>query len=105
MRKLIFNLVVIFSISLSASAQKGNNQVGIGADVYLGLKSFGDAYKAGFGGHVKGLYGIGTAGHVTLTTGYASFKGKKSDTYDYSNQTFSVVPYCLGIVTALMASM
>jgi hypothetical protein len=96
MKRITLSFVFCTTISMIAFSQKGNNAVNIGPDVYLGLKSFGDAYKAGLGGHVKGMYGVGTAGHATLTVGYASFKGKKTDTYDYSKQKFSLIPILLG---------
>jgi hypothetical protein len=85
-------------ISIAAFAQKGNNQVGIGAELDVPLGSFGDAYKTGFGGTIKGLYGIGEAGQLTFTTGYSSFKGKSETAfgYSYEGQTFTMVPLLAG---------
>jgi hypothetical protein len=94
MRKVFLVIGFVFAISMVTYAQKGNNQVGIGPDVYFGLKSFGDAYGVGVGGHVKGLYGVGSAGQATLTIGYASFSGKSSTLYkDYK---FAFIPVLLG---------
>lgn len=68
---------VLFSVT--GFAQKGNNQVGAGADLSFPTGDFGDAFKTGIGIYVKGMYGIGTAGQVTFTTGYSGFKAKGSD--------------------------
>lgn len=96
MKKIIFSAVLVCTLAMAANAQQHENGINFGPDLYLGLKSFGDAYKAGIGGHVKGLYGVGSAGQATLTIGYASFKGKKTDFFDYSKQQFKVIPILLG---------
>lgn len=94
MRRIFLFAVCTLTISMVTYAQKGNNQVGIGPDVYFPLKSLGDAYGVGIGGHVKGLYGVGTAGHAVLRIGYVSFNGK-SDTY-YKDYKFVSIPFLAG---------
>lgn len=42
----------------------------------LPISDFGDGYSFGYGGYLKGLLGIGTAGQVTLTTGYTIYPAK-----------------------------
>ena len=93
MKKFLFFAACTLAFATSGLAQKGNNQVGIAVDLGLPIGSFGDAYKLGIGGQLRGLYGVGKAGQATLTTGYTSFKGKGSL---YGNQKFSILPILLG---------
>lgn len=81
MKKFFLALGVSF-VSLAGFAQTGNNQIGVGAELALPTGDMGDVYKAGIGVTVKGLYGIGEAGQITLTTGLISF-GAKSDMADW----------------------
>ena len=76
MRKILFASIFVVASFIGANAQQGHNQIGIGVDLGLPMGDFGDAYKLGIGGQVKGLLGVGTAGQVTLTSGYMSFKAK-----------------------------
>src|SRR5215216_3257162 len=77
MKKIILVFACIVSLS-SVKAQQGTNQIGVAADLGLPMGDFGDAFKTGFGGQVRGLFGVGTAGQITFTTGYSSFKAKGS---------------------------
>jgi hypothetical protein len=92
MRKVTFCFAFVFAASLISFAQKGNNAINVGPDIYLGLKTWGDEFKPGIGGHVKGLYGISTAGQVGLSVGFASFKGKDASFFDYTDYKFSMLP-------------
>ena len=92
MKRIFFSMTFVLTVSVSL-AQTGNNAVGIGADVYLPIRYFGEAYGVGVGGHVKGLYGVGTSGQATLTIGYATFKGKSGL---YEDQKYSFMPFLLG---------
>jgi hypothetical protein len=89
-------LVVLGAVLIAGSgfAQKGNNQVGAGADVSFPAGDFGEAFKAGVGLYVKGMYGIGEAGQITFTTGYSSFKAKGS-TSDFK-MTTGIIPLLAG---------
>ncbi len=93
MRKTFLSLAVLFFISYGVHAQKGNNQISIGPEVDLPVGTFGDAYKLGFGGTIKGLYGIGSAGQITFTTGYIGFKDKSGL---YEDQKFNIIPLVAG---------
>lgn len=97
MKRLSF-LAIVLLLMQASHAQKGNNGVSIGPELDLPIGSFSTAYSVGFGGTVKGLYGIGSAGQVTLTTGYLHFKGKSgtSNGYSFADQTFTIIPYLLG---------
>ena len=91
--KRIYLFLGIFTIlTLAGHAQTGHNQVSIGPEADIPVGTFGNAYKTGFGGTIKGLYGVGKTGQVTLTTGYSSFSGKDI----YSGQTFGILPILLG---------
>jgi hypothetical protein len=94
MKKIYFVSLCLFAFSFVSVAQKGNNEIGIGAELNVPLGQLGDAYSAGFGGSVKGLYGVGTAGQLTLTVGYSGFKGKSGTLY--KDQKFSLLPVLLG---------
>ena len=75
MKKLLL-AVMLFIISFAGYSQKGNNQIGVGADIGIPTGDLGTLANVGFGGYLKGLYGVGNAGQVTFTTGYSSFKVK-----------------------------
>lgn len=82
MRKVLFATVLVVASFIGAQAQSGNNQVGIAFDAGIPTGNFGDAFKTGFGGYAKGLLGVGTAGQVTLTVGYTSYKEKNTTGFD-----------------------
>lgn len=93
MKKILLVAIVAFSFNF-AIAQSGNNQLGIGVDVNIPLGDFGDVMKTGFGGTAKFLYGIGTSGQLTLTSGYTVFKPKEElNGYDIST---SIIPILAG---------
>src|SRR5215475_6012472 len=93
MKKLLLLFPVIL-IATFASAQKGTNQIGVAFEVGVPLGDFGDAAKTGFGGLLKGLYGVGTAGQITFTTGYTNF-GIKDLTSDESGSWW-IMPFLAG---------
>jgi len=98
MKRICFFSICLFLLVQAGNAQKGNNQISIGPELDLPIGNFSTAYSVGFGGTVKGLYGIGTAGQITLTTGYLHFKGKSgtNNGYSFADQTFTIIPYMLG---------
>lgn len=99
MRKVILFFGLLLFIGSAGYAQKGKNQINIGPELDIPMGTFGDAFKLGFGGTVKGLFGIGKSGQITLTTGYLSFKGKSGTTeggYSYADQKFSILPILAG---------
>jgi hypothetical protein len=93
MRKVFLVLASVFALS-AANAQTGNNQIGIGLDLGLPTGDYSDAFKLGIGGYAKYLHGVGSAGQVTFTTGYQSFKAKEST--DEESGTLSVIPLLAG---------
>jgi hypothetical protein len=76
MRKIFLVVASVFALGV-ANAQTGKNQISIGVDLGLPMGDYSDAFKLGFGGTAKYLHGVGNAGQVSLTTGYATFKAKE----------------------------
>ena len=76
-------------------AQKGNNQISVGAEVnFLASNGYNSIYNPGFGGGIKGLYGIGGASQLTLGGTFSSFSGKSSS--QYGDQTLNLLPILAG---------
>jgi len=93
MRKIILGAAFVLASFIGVNAQKGNNQVGVAFDLGIPTGDFGDGFKTGFGGQIRGLLGVGTAGQVSLTTGYSSFKEKEETGMD---EKFSILPVLVG---------
>lgn len=94
MRKIYMVLLATILISAGSNAQQGKTSIGVGADLSLPTGDFGDYARTGTGGYVKGIFGVGTAGQVTITTGYSSFKGAGNDP-DFKS-TESAIPLLIG---------
>ena len=94
MKKVLLVLVSAVGLTAASYAQKGTTQIGVAAEVGMPMSDFGDAAKTGFGASVKGLFGIGTAGQVTFTTGYTTYAGK--DVPDGMSLHFNVIPLLAG---------
>jgi hypothetical protein len=65
--KRVFLAFAIVAASFAANAQTGKNQLSVGPEIALGL---GEGEGTALGGTVKYMHGVGTAGQVTLTSGY-----------------------------------
>ena len=92
--KIIFFVASFFSFSIFSNAQTGNNLVGVSLDLGLPLGSFADFAGVGVGGTVRGLYGVGESGHITLTTGYSYFRWKDLVAGEDANS--HIVPLLVG---------
>lgn len=92
-RTFILSVVLLFA-GLSAFAQQGNNQVGVGLDVGLPIGDFGEGFNFGIGGTAKGMYGVGSAGQVELTLGYIGFSAEESSSE--ASVSTSVIPILAG---------
>lgn len=90
--------VILFCISFAGYSQKGNNQIGVGADIGIPLDDFATLANVGFGPYLKGFYGVGKAGQLTFTTSYSIFKIKEewqeAATVDKLN--LRIIPFLLG---------
>ena len=93
MKKLLL-LTAIVLFTLLTRAQSGHNQIGVAFEAGLPMGDFGDAAKTGFGGLVKGLYGVGQAGQVTFTTGYSSFQWKNLGSEESGHSW--IMPFLMG---------
>ncbi len=71
--KKLFLLLFLGAISTSLFAQKGLNQLSIGAEVGLPTGTVSNALNVGLGGTAKGLYGVGEAGQVGMTLGFIRY--------------------------------
>jgi len=95
MKKFLFILLACTMSAAASYAQKGNNQVSIGAETNLFLSNgYSNIYNPGIGGNLKGLYGIGDASQLTLTVAYNAFSGKSSS--QYGDQKLSLLPILAG---------
>lgn len=92
--KKVFVAISIALVSVTTYAQKGTTQIGVGADVGIPVGDFADEVKTGFGGYAKGLFGIGEAGQITITSGYSSFKAKGSS--DEGSGSLTIIPLLAG---------
>ena len=98
MKRVYLAILGTVLISAAGYAQKGNNAIGVAVDAAVPVGTLSDATSFGIGGTVKGLYGIGTAGQLTLTTGYSSFSAKKEvkEALGASKVTQGVIPILAG---------
>ena len=95
MKKTLFSLAIGIIVSLAAHAQSGNNQIGVGAEAGIPTgKGASETTKIGIGGSVKALFGVGSSGQITLTSGYMSFGGKNLP--DGYKATLTVIPVLAG---------
>jgi hypothetical protein len=95
MKKILLSLLVVVFVSTCCFAQKGNNQISVGAEVnFLASNGYSSIYNPGIGGNLKGMYGIGDASQLTITGAYSSFSGKSSSAF--GDQTLSLLPILAG---------
>jgi len=74
-KRILLLTVSIFTFSL-ANAQKGTNGIQVGARVAFPTEKLNKIANTGFGGSLKGMYGIGSKSsphQVTLEAGYNRF--------------------------------
>jgi len=87
--KIFFYLVLLLCVC-NAEAQKGNNQVTIIAEGTVPVYQ----NDQGFGGFIKGLYGIGRSAQLTFTAGVSKFNAK--NTVGFQKITTRLVPFLAG---------
>ncbi|WP_157971955.1 outer membrane beta-barrel protein [Pleomorphovibrio marinus] len=95
-----FSLIILLALFVAgaANAQYGEDYINIGVDAGLALNDYYQTqFPAGFGANVKGLYGVGLNGQVSLSGAYMFFP---LDTQfilpDGDNMYFNVIPAFLG---------
>lgn len=98
MIKKILMLTAISALSFSVTkAQKGTNGIQVGARVVFPTEKLNKIVNTGFGGSVKGMYGIGSKSsphQVTLEAGYNRFGLKDLPTG--ASGSYSAIPLYTG---------
>jgi hypothetical protein len=94
MKTILIALGVFLGTTIYYYGQTGNNQIGVGAEGDFLMGSYSSAYNVGFGGNLKGLFGVGQSGQISLTAGYSSFSSKSGTIF--AGQTLSLVPILAG---------
>ena len=93
-------LVILFflMVSFRGYAQYGEDYLNIGVDAGITLNEFYQVqFPAGFGASIKGLYGVGLKGQVSLTGHYMYFPLEQSFALPQGeNLTLHVIPVFLG---------
>ncbi len=84
MKKMFLMFIAAASIS-AVNAQKGSIRLQPAVEIGIPMGDFGDFAKVGFGGSLKGLFGITPAGSITLQPGatFHSIKGSGGDASAY----------------------
>jgi hypothetical protein len=95
-KKILLLSVSVFAFSL-ANAQKGTNGIQVGARVAFPTEKLNKIANTGFGGSLKGMYGIGgksSPHQVTLEAGYNRFGLK--DLPAGASGSYSAIPLYTG---------
>lgn len=94
MNKHLFILIFLCSSS-TAFAQKGTNVLQASGTVAIPTGKLSEVVKVGYGGALKGMYGLGKADQqITLEAGYNRFSAKNLPAT--VSATYSTVPIYLG---------
>jgi hypothetical protein len=96
MKKSILFTLLFVSFIITSYAQKGNNQVGIAGEIGFPAGHFDNDFNTGFGGSLKGLWGIGKNDQLTFTTGYTYYKAKGQLTTFFPKAYSSIIPFLAG---------
>ncbi|MCX2477021.1 outer membrane beta-barrel protein [Pedobacter sp. MC2016-05] len=95
LRYSILVLMAFLLASYAASAQKGSNLLQISGSVAIPTGELSKVADVGYGGAIKGLYGVGQqAQQITLEAGYNRFSVKNLPSSVKAN--YSTIPLYLG---------
>ena len=94
MKKTIALIACSIVVSCAAFAQKGNNQLGIGAEMAMPFGQFDNDFSTGYGGYLKGLFGVGKTSQVTITAGCSRHKAKGILSWYHASSY--IVPFLAG---------
>ena len=95
MKQKLFTLLFFMAATGCCYAQSGSAQISLGAETNFFLSNgYSGIYNPGFGGNIKGMYGVTDGGQVTLTTGYTYYGGKSGSLY--GDQDLSLIPILAG---------
>jgi hypothetical protein len=90
MRSILYFLAFIL-IANNTKAQKGSNLISMGIET--GIPVWRD--DAGIGGSIKGLYGIGETGQITLSLHYYKLH-TTAGSFDFGTQKTKLLPVLIG---------
>lgn len=90
MCKQILLLAAMILFNFITEAQKGNSQV----ELIAGLSTPDKTYKTGYGGFMKGLYGVGKSAQLTITAGLSLMSSKNSG--EIGATDIRLIPFLLG---------
>lgn len=96
MKKSILILISLLFIITICKAQKGNTQLSIAGEIGFPIGHYDNDFNTGYGGSVKGLFGIGKSGQAIFTTGYSYYKAKGNLTTFFHNAYSSIIPFLAG---------
>lgn len=94
MKKLFLCSLFLLATFSFLYSQNAPNQIGVAAELGIPVGDFSDGFKTGFGGSVKGLFGIVKDGQLSFTTGYSRFAYKDNEE-DYKG-SISIIPFLAG---------
>jgi len=94
MKKVLLVMALFVATTMATFAQEGTFGLSVGVEGALPVGDWSDGFGVGIGGSLKGLYGVGNAGQVTLTTGYDRFGAKEND--EDVDVSLSMIPILAG---------
>lgn len=93
MKKLLLGTSLFMTV-LFTHAQKAPNQLGVAAELGFPTGDFADGFKTGFGGSLKGLFGVSKDGQLSFTTGYTRYAFK--DNEPGYKASIGIIPFLAG---------
>lgn len=94
MKKLFLSTSLLFMTILFTYAQKAPAQLGVAAELGFPAGDFSDGFKTGFGGSLKGLFGVSKEGQLSFTTGYTRYAYKDNEP-GYKG-SINIIPFLAG---------
>ena len=94
MKTILLSVLFLTAITISVAAQKGKNEIGIGAEIAFPTGPFGESFKTGFGAWAKFLFGVSTKAQISFSTGYTGFSANGSGSE--GSASVGILPLLLG---------
>jgi len=94
MKKILLVTAIFTSFISVAQSQRGRNQIGFASDIGLPMGHFDNDFNTGYGGSLKGLWGVAKSGQVTFTTGYTRYESK-GELSNYHGSS-GIIPFLAG---------
>lgn len=96
MKKLLLITSLLFVTVLFTQAQKAPMQLGVAAELGFPTGDFSNGFKTGFGGSLKGLFGVSKDGQITFTTGYTNYASKAIGVDITYKASIGIIPFLAG---------